>query len=74
MTGDLPFKHIKKSSNIPKALMKGDRPQRPTDQAVIDRGLDDRLWDLMTRCWAQDPKDRPDILQVSGELDEMWPE
>ena len=54
--------------------MKGERPQRPLDPAVTKRGLDDALWDLLERCWAQDPDARPDIFKVKDELDEMWPE
>jgi len=72
MTGEVPFKHIRRATSVPMALTDGQRPERPTDPAVESRGLDDRLWALLTRCWAQTPEDRPDIFAVNDELDSMW--
>jgi len=72
MTGEVPFKHIRRATSVPMALTDGQRPERPTDPAVEIRGLDDRLWALLTRCWAQTPEDRPDIFAVNDELDSMW--
>lgn len=74
MAGKQPFKDVRKSRKISNLVMNGGRPQRPKEQAAIDRGLDDDLWDLLSRCWAQEPSDRPDIFEVNKELDEMWPE
>ena len=49
-------------------MQQGERPPRPTDPEVIARGLDDKLWNLITRCWHQDPMRRPTINQVLAEL------
>jgi len=73
MTGDVPFKHIMRAASVPTALTNGHRPERPTDPSVAARGLDDRLWSLLTGCWAQKPSDRPDIFEVNDELEAMWP-
>ncbi|KLO11007.1 kinase-like protein [Schizopora paradoxa] len=74
MAGKQPFQDVRKSRKISNLVMNGGRPQRPKEQAAIDRGLDDDLWDLLSRCWAQEPSDRPDIFEVNKELDEMWPD
>ncbi len=75
MTGERPFKHIESAHSVLDKMKKGGRPKRPKkDSFAVKNGLDDRLWNLITRCWAQDSKDRPDIFQVSEELDKMWPE
>ncbi len=71
MTGEVPFKHIRRATSVPMALTDGQRPERPSDPAVESRGLDDRLWALLARCWAQTPEDRPDIFAVNDELDSM---
>ena len=38
----------------------GGRPPRPTDPTFTDS-----LWELMQRCWDQDPHLRPDSSEVS---------
>jgi len=75
MTGDRPFKNDESPLSVRGKIGNGLRPKRPKKgSSAVRRGLDDRLWDLITRCWAQDPKDRPDIFEVSEELDKMWPD
>lgn len=73
MTGGQPFQNIRKSRKLSNLVMSGARPRRPSEQAAIDRGLNNNLWDLLSRCWAHEPSGRPDIFQVNKELDEMWP-
>jgi len=41
------------------AIMDGKRPRRPANLI-----FGDRLWALAQRCWSQDPRLRPDILEV----------
>ena len=41
-------------------IMRGERPPRPTHPA-----LKDQLWVLMRRCWDQDPRSRPEVVEVS---------
>ncbi|KLO10995.1 hypothetical protein SCHPADRAFT_491395 [Schizopora paradoxa] len=54
------------------ALQNQQHPARPTDPSVVARGLDDRLWALLTKCWAFEPSERPSIFEVSEELERMW--
>ncbi|KAI9029127.1 kinase-like domain-containing protein [Hyaloraphidium curvatum] len=46
------------------AVKQGDRPERPDD-------VDDRMWNLMERMWAQNPADRPTFVEVCAEM-EAW--
>lgn len=68
MTGLLPFHQLKRTPEVLIKMQQGERPPRPTDPEVIARGLDDKLWNLITRCWHQDPMRRPTINQVLAEL------
>jgi len=45
------------------AIMGGERPPRPTHSTLTDE-----LWELMQRCWAQDPRLRPEMSQVVRDL------
>jgi len=73
MTGEHPYKEIRRAASVPSAVAKGQHPTRPSDPTVVTRGLDDRLWALLTRCWAQTPSDRPSIIEFNEELTNMWP-
>ena len=68
MTGQPPFSHIKRNPEVLIKMQHGERPLRPTDPKVIERGLDDKLWNLLTRCWAAEPTERPTIYEVIDEL------
>ncbi|KDQ50010.1 hypothetical protein JAAARDRAFT_609550 [Jaapia argillacea MUCL 33604] len=35
------------------------RPPRPTDEEIVQRGLDDRMWSLAVECWTHEPDSRP---------------
>lgn len=35
---------------------------------MAERGLDERMWMLLERCWVQDPLSRPTMVQVLMEL------
>lgn len=43
---------------------KGEKPLRPTEDKVIQRGLDDDMWALLRLCWAIEPSQRPSIQQL----------
>ncbi|KLO10999.1 kinase-like protein [Schizopora paradoxa] len=69
MTGKRPFDHVKNPFLIPGMVKAGQRPERPTELAAKIRGLDDNVWELLTRCWAHDPFERPTIFEVDRELE-----
>jgi hypothetical protein len=57
-TGAVPF-HDKTPAAAAFAILKGLRPSRPENTVVTEK-----LWMLMNRCWAQDPRLRPDMSEV----------
>ena len=68
MTGEHPFSHIKRTSEVLIRMQQGDRPRRPTDPEIVARGLDDNLWRLLEQCWQEDPAVRPKIEEVLSRL------
>ncbi len=58
----MPYVEIKKYLQV--VYKKNDEdgvPLRPLDPRVIERGLDDRMWNILCLCWSFDPGDRPSI-------------
>lgn len=70
LTGDKPFASYPRDFEIITAVKRGQRPDRP-NHTLIHRALDDKLWDIIARCWAQDPEDRPTASQVLRELEDL---
>ncbi|EJD03397.1 kinase-like protein [Fomitiporia mediterranea MF3/22] len=68
MTGKEPFLHIRRTPEVLIKMQQGERPRKPEGPEIIQRGLDDKLWDLLTRCWVEDPAARPSIHEVIAEL------
>lgn len=65
-TDQLPFAHIKagRPARVLGEILCGQRPRRPEGQIYVDRGLDDKTWILIQRCWSEKPADRPTIDEV----------
>ncbi|KII95384.1 hypothetical protein PLICRDRAFT_99108 [Plicaturopsis crispa FD-325 SS-3] len=68
LTHDRPFSRIKHTTEVVIHTSRGRRPQRPNDPSVEERGLSDDLWEIMKRCWAENPKERPSIQEVLSAL------
>lgn len=71
MTEEKPFPEKRVESQVLLHLMLGGKPVKPkgeTWEKVKRRGLDDKLWSLLTRCWATNINDRPTIQEVLEEL------
>ena len=49
--------------------MGGERPGRPQEGQQL--GLTDLMWDMVVRCWNQDPVKRPKMTEVVGLLREL---
>ena len=41
--------------------LEGELPRRPKDERIVERGLDDSMWELLCQCWSKNPADRPSI-------------
>jgi hypothetical protein len=64
ITHQPPYSHIKHTTEVVIRASQGERPGRPTDPSVVERGLDDQIWSLLVQCWAIDSAERPTIPQV----------
>lgn len=69
MTGKKPWAEIKNAMLL--LTKRGEDcnllPQRPVAEGVDV--IDDNLWELLLRCWAPNPEDRPTMLEVLRELE-----
>lgn len=48
---------------------RGSRPPRPEEPEILEHGLDDSMWQLITTCWDQDPQQRCDAGHIFENLD-----
>lgn len=51
-----------------RSVLGGKRPLRPSDPRSSIRGLNDSIWHLIERCWAQEWRDRPPADQIVEHL------
>lgn len=49
----------------------GQKPSRPVEDKVKERGLNDELWNSMLACWSLEPKERPSIQEFIATLDSV---
>ncbi|EMD36773.1 hypothetical protein CERSUDRAFT_51530 [Gelatoporia subvermispora B] len=71
-TGWIPFRHLVSSDMVSTLVMKGMR-LKPRPPATIPLGLSDTIWELMQKCWSQDPEARPTAASIVVSLDgENW--
>ncbi|KAI9010178.1 kinase-like domain-containing protein [Hyaloraphidium curvatum] len=68
--GRKPFSEATHDGQIFYALSQGGRPSRPVGSPDDDKG--DELWDLIQRCWHQDPSVRPTFLDIYHQLKNMY--
>ncbi|KAI5118190.1 hypothetical protein M0805_005545 [Coniferiporia weirii] len=71
MTGEYPYSNLKYDNQVILCRDRGEKPKKPVGsewEKVCRRGLDERLWGLLERCWAQNPADRPTITEVLESL------
>ncbi|KAF8351809.1 kinase-like domain-containing protein [Amanita rubescens] len=66
-THDKPYANRKTLQVLNKKVV-GALPDRPGDLLVTKHGLDDKMWDLLCRCWWRDPEGRPSIDELIPEL------
>jgi hypothetical protein len=64
-----PYSHIKHATEVVIRSSRGEIPRRPLGARVVERGLDDKLWNLLLRCWSQAPQTRPTVEGVLSGLE-----
>jgi len=67
ITNHQPYSYIKHTTEVVIKSARGIRPRRPTEFHMVQRGLDDNLWDLLISCWGEAAL-RPSIQQVLARL------
>jgi serine/threonine protein kinase len=63
ITGLRPFDEYLRNDELQRALAKEERPELPPGMSCPKS-----LEELMSRCWAQKPSDRPDFKEVEKAL------
>lgn len=61
-TGNIPFSDSNPTTAIT-TIIQGGRPERPAHP-----NLTESLWTVIQKCWAQNPRDRPQMSQVTEHL------
>ncbi|KDQ08816.1 hypothetical protein BOTBODRAFT_118116, partial [Botryobasidium botryosum FD-172 SS1] len=69
-TGQVPFFYLSVNTTLSvfNMVLDGKLPEHPLDKDVATRGLDDRMWELMTTCWSVDPTKRPSAGDILSHL------
>ncbi|TFK33162.1 kinase-like domain-containing protein [Crucibulum laeve] len=63
-TKSIPFVHRRFIAGVLSDVIRGIRPPRPSHKKCPD--LTDDIWQLIERCWKQNPKDRPDSTTLAA--------
>jgi len=67
-TKNVPFSYIEQEIRVAILVINGSLPERPCDQAIIDAGLNDNMWELMKSCWDVEPAQRPSAKGIYSHL------
>ncbi|KAF8592368.1 kinase-like protein [Ramaria rubella] len=67
-TGNPPFDHIKRTTEVLIEMQKGERPKKPNSADILARGFDDNLWQVATACWEKSVEHRPTINHILQQL------
>ncbi|KAF5322677.1 hypothetical protein D9619_001133 [Psilocybe cf. subviscida] len=61
LTHQQPYRNVKHHFEAGRRASQGTHPERPTEAEIVRRGLDEKLWTLLTRAWCVDPAGRPRV-------------
>ncbi|CUA71817.1 Serine/threonine-protein kinase BLUS1 [Rhizoctonia solani] len=70
ITGSVPWEGML-DVTVMHNLNKRTHPSRPEISMPVGYQPSDRLWELMTKCWASEPRQRPYATKVWNELEEI---
>ncbi|KIM68699.1 hypothetical protein SCLCIDRAFT_104667 [Scleroderma citrinum Foug A] len=63
MSHQKPWPLVRLPHHVVLKVAENEKPPKPTDAPTIARGLDDRLWKLLLRCWDE-PERRPTMAEL----------
>ena len=66
-SGCIPFQG-KRDAQVISAISHGRRPDRPVEYLAHTRGLTDLVWDIVIKCWQQQPEERLSATQAVQQL------
>ncbi|KAM6494682.1 DHS-like NAD/FAD-binding domain containing protein [Amanita muscaria] len=58
LSGKIPFESVLNDAAVLLKVIRGQRPER------VDPCDHDEIWDIIIRCWAQEPENRPSAAEV----------
>ena len=73
LSGHIPFHDLRNDDLVGAKILAGIRPERP--QGVEGVWFTDTVWEILERCWKQQPADRPDVsdaLECFERVSMLW--
>ncbi|KAG8686337.1 hypothetical protein FRC11_009106, partial [Ceratobasidium sp. 423] len=67
-TSEVPFADQSDQSLLAHIVLEKRTPARPETIIPSQSTSGNKLWDILTRCWALDPEDRPSAQAVWDEM------
>jgi serine/threonine protein kinase len=67
-SGTPPFPKLRSEFGVRDELQAGRRSERPYGEEARVKEFDDRMWELVEKCWAHDARLRPSIEDVVSEM------
>ncbi|KAJ1305915.1 hypothetical protein OPQ81_010634 [Rhizoctonia solani] len=67
-TGAVPYAGIPNLMHVVVRIVRGEKPMRPATWECVKTEL---LWELLVRCWAYDPPERPDVISIRDQVKEI---
>jgi len=65
----LPFAHVQDPAMVCQLIVQGERPGRPLPgQGLQDMMEEDKVWEVVERCWKAEPAARPDFRWIESAL------
>ena len=68
-TGEVPFGWMNGNAWVLERVLMGTRPENPSGAGEV--GLTDSMWELICRCWEQNPARRPTMKEVVRGLETL---
>lgn len=70
LTGEHPFNHVKRDAAVIHKVGNSERPNRPTK--ILDQSTQGTpFWEILQKCWAQKPADRPTANEVVALMSQL---